>query len=321
MDLIFHDSIFDPMEDAVDDVAFLADTIFTTEDDVWSFGFYSEDIGAVYSENAVSRAIHFTTDGGQTWVTKTAPDNSRVRDIEFSTATVLFAASDNGVFRSEDQGDSWVSLSSFTGSDDVTLFETTSFIMESQFSIDGLDWEEYSIDGTGIDSWRSGTLDAATFFNEDIAFAFFRDIGNGNMFLGQTNNGGAAWTLKSQPLNRSVRSISFVNEEVGFAVGDFDGLVSTKDGGTTWQVADEGTDAYFVHVNDDLGFVLFQFATFSIDGGETWEPIMDMENDVPISWSVGSGASGQGMGNIVFVTDGANGGNVVKFDLEQFQDN
>lgn len=57
---------------------------------------------------AANGGIFKTLDGGENWI-KTSSDNSNYRDVAFSpgSATIAYAASDWGFYRSENGGDSW----------------------------------------------------------------------------------------------------------------------------------------------------------------------------------------------------------------------
>lgn len=148
-----------------------------------------------------------TSDGGQTWVTQQAEifpgvffNFDGVTDIEFRDSNngwVIVASPNTGwLYRTQDGGDTW-----------EYIFQYQSPFYEVHFFNDS----------TGIIlTWNKEifrTTDAgATWAMDTVAF----------------DNGLDVWSLND---------MSFVNDSIGWIAGynDYTGIVSTKDGGYTWQ--------------------------------------------------------------------------------------
>ena len=99
-------------------------------------------------------------------------------------------------------------------------------------------------------------------------------IGNAGALI--TNNGGDTWSTVDIGTTENLRSIYFVNEEVGYLGMDRGIIYQTVDGGETWvdmqaNLQSAGSVSNIHFVNEDLGFVAgFNYMQVSYDGGENW---------------------------------------------------
>ncbi|WP_224996075.1 YCF48-related protein [Cesiribacter sp. SM1] len=124
----------------------------------------------------------------------------------------------------------------------------------------------------------------------------------------KTENTGASWktVLELSPNNAKYsssaffRSLFFVSAETGFAVGDFNKIFKTTDGGDTWTTLSWDsktipyraiTDVYFIDENvgyvsgyqsDDIvmNFGFTQFVMKTVDGGRNWQQVT-----IPTNWN------------------------------------
>ncbi|MCO6483644.1 MAG: T9SS type A sorting domain-containing protein [Flavobacteriales bacterium] len=89
---------------------------------------------------------------------------------------------------------------------------------------------------------------------------------NGGIY--RTANGGAIWTRVLDVGNITISDLWFVNDQQGYAVGEYGDDYRTTDGGLTWQemTATNGGHTVFF-LNDTLGWTR-SFRT--TDGGDTW---------------------------------------------------
>ncbi len=126
--------------------------------------------------------------------------------------------------------------------------------------------------GTGIDNW---------FFNDNTGVACGAHIVSANNLDGRilrTADGGDTWsTVVSRPGER-LNELCFVNDLVGYCVGDSGSLYRTTDGGVTWDWSDTGIDHPLWHVcftANGTGWVstLLGGVYRSTDGGDTWTAV------------------------------------------------
>lgn len=121
----------------------------------------------------------------------------------------------------------------------------------------------------------NSTLKSIVFTTIDKGFA----VGNGGSLM-KTTNGGLTWTAYSTGYSFHFEEIFFVNESIGFLVGnknyELNGrLLKTTDGGNTWQLV-LSNDAYIqflsvYFVNQNMGFVGAGSTIYkTTDGGATW---------------------------------------------------
>jgi len=77
------------------------------------------------------------------------------------------------------------------------------------------------------------------------------------------------------PQNNTLRSVDFVNELTGWAVGDVKTILRTTDGGTTWKIQSSGTTEQLTGVSftdTDNGTAVGLYGTIlrTTNGGNTW---------------------------------------------------
>ncbi|MDZ4381171.1 MAG: YCF48-related protein [Parvibaculum sp.] len=90
---------------------------------------------------------------------------------------------------------------------------------------------------------------------------------------------GVTWhQAKSVPTQSTLTGVTFVNKDLGFAVGHDATVIRTADGGETWDLVynDSESEMAFMTVyfeNEKRGFAMgaFSFIVETNDGGETWE--------------------------------------------------
>jgi photosystem II stability/assembly factor-like uncharacterized protein len=159
-------------------------------------------------------------------------------------------------------------------------------------------------------TWGAAFLDEG---HDDVSAVFFvnptvgsaSELSSGAIY--QTTNGGDAWTQQQGAIpGTSIRSIYFLDEKEGWAVGGQEAnqaiipprklsatILHTQDGGRTWEVSSrDGNQVLFKDVyfgNKDHGWLLGSdiprehhtipgdvlFRT--TDGGRSWAPLLDYE--------------------------------------------
>jgi hypothetical protein len=91
----------------------------------------------------------------------------------------------------------------------------------------------------------------------------------------KTTNGGASWSASPSGTNGQLSNLSFVNDSIGWAVGNTGRILHTINGGVSWQAQTSGVTTYLngVHfLDENRGIVVGSAGTYLIttDGGATW---------------------------------------------------
>ncbi len=90
---------------------------------------------------------------------------------------------------------------------------------------------------------------------------------------------GATWKQAAQvPTQATLTGVTFVNKDIGFAVGHDATVIRTKDGGENWDLVYNDTESemafmavYFEDENRGFALGAFSFIVETNDGGNTWE--------------------------------------------------
>lgn len=108
---------------------------------------------------------------------------------------------------------------------------------------------------------------------------------HGNVVISRDE--GQTWTQVTVPTRALLSAVTFADAQHGWAVGHEGAIISTADGGATWQRQDDGRDpqAVFLDVrflDASTGFAVGAYGKFlaTIDGGKTWTPAKPMEEEV-----------------------------------------
>lgn len=90
---------------------------------------------------------------------------------------------------------------------------------------------------------------------------------------------GASWhQAKSVPTQATLTGVTFINKDLGFAVGHDATVLRTKDAGENWELVYNDTESemafmtvYFENENRGFAMGAFSFMVETNDGGKTWE--------------------------------------------------
>ncbi len=189
-----------------------------------------------------------TTDGGQNWITKPLPVNTRYRALEFvvDTASGWVGGDGGNLFLTNDGGDSWTQQVNTAGTiRDITFLDD-------------------------LRGWLGGTSGAVT------------------KGINYTTNTGSTWNAPSSSPIGSYRGVSFTDNLNGWAtkvLATPAQIYKTIDGGQTWSLlSDFGTAypgysfRYSQMVNASTGYVVGGSGTASLvlktnDGGNSWADV------------------------------------------------
>ena len=88
----------------------------------------------------------------------------------------------------------------------------------------------------------------------------------------KTTNGGASWVELTNPSNRDLYGITFIDENTGWAVGNVAGVLKTTDGGATWKEMPGRVFRRVSFLDQNYGWAITENEILrSTDGGATWE--------------------------------------------------
>lgn len=262
--------------------------------------FINEEMGWVCGGNAYpdSSILLKTLDGGTSW-TSIEMNDGIFYDVFFTDPLTGWLAggpkTNNGnstILHSTDGGLSWETQ--YLGSNWLIINEI--FFLNSEIG-----WALGGSPQTGPtqESLMLSTQDGGENWTEEywisdkyLAEICFVDSEHGwiagHQIILSTSNGGDSWVEQWNGIH-SFRELSFFDEEHGWVLGDSlssdeasDVLMKTSDGGNNWEKQYFNrslTDICFTSANDgwilcDNGSVLF-----TIDGGDSWEPMLSCSND------------------------------------------
>ncbi len=237
-----------------------------------SVRFFDSQIGILGAYNG---RIYRTEDGGETFeLIEDLPTS--LTQLEIASESLIFIVGSGGVLaRSNNKGTSWEIVRDGIGS----RLDGIAFIDQD------LGWGTYDTDvyktTNGGGNWTLESLPNSA--NSKKLFAINNTVyaisnsGSKNVWKWTRQSGN--WTKLSIPNNISIapRSVHFSSDTRGWLVGDNGAIVSTNDGGITWNpqsshVAVTLEDVFFL--NDQEGWAT-GVATLihTLDGGATWNEL------------------------------------------------
>lgn len=219
-------------------------------DGIRSIFFKDSNIGyAISGTIGYARSILTTTDGGSTW-------NQKCYEWESDGLLSVFVS---------DAGKGW-----------AVGFAGVIYITEN----DGNSWSQIL---SGIQSYFYSGDDIYSVFclNENLSWAVGhrQGGGGGGSIILNTTDGGKIWKtqLYTGGTSKPIRSVYFIDENFGWALGDND-VWRTTDGGENWiEGSLQGKSLFFI--DENIGWLVRE--TFNIysdaifkttDGGVTWVP-------------------------------------------------
>jgi len=118
----------------------------------------------------------------------------------------------------------------------------------------------------------ANNLESISFADPDHGWATVID--DVSPFIAHTENGGYNWTEQLRDMEY-YRSICFVNDDIGWAVGNGGAMVRTVDGGENWDPIESGTSSSLFSVwflDENVGYAVGASGTIirTTDGGDTW---------------------------------------------------
>lgn len=228
-----------------------------------------------------------TTDSGNTWSYIGTPLHYEYTNgFEFVNSTVGYSigggttSAAGSVYKTVNGGVSWTKANN-----------GMNVIADGLYAIDFVDENIGFVSGgynqpktlktiDGGNSWqllntlRFGQIQ---FLNTSVGYA--RNIGSSFSRIYKTINGGVTWTSTIE-INDDITSFHFVNENVGYFVGDSAIMYKTINGGITWQPLTIPYEYYtFVKFyTENVGYISDEegFLYKTTNGGATWELISSL---------------------------------------------
>jgi len=149
-------------------------------------------------------AIFATTDAGLTWVRRPALGTATINKLVFSSATVGWAGTNTGLYRTTNGGQTWQGV------------QTYDYYNGAMTNVTDLQWV------TALVGYAVG--------------------GGGSIY--KTTNGGTSWTSLQSRRDKSYlfRAVAFSSPDSGTVAGDHTSTWRTTNGGRTWDIFDHHTN-------------------------------------------------------------------------------
>lgn len=181
------------------------------------------------------------------WKILKTPSSSNLNSVYFLSDSVGFVCGDNNtLLKTTDSGKNWFSLfdSTKTSLIDITFINSkTGFIIGDG----GLLLKTNEAGSV----WVKRTAEVS----EQLTKIFFLPDGKTGFItttkgrILKTDNAGETWLRLNTKVKNVIYSISFVDDEIGFAVGWNGLLMKTVDGGENWRVQPSFTDKYLKDIS------------------------------------------------------------------------
>jgi photosystem II stability/assembly factor-like uncharacterized protein len=244
-------------------------TVWNTIKDIY---FLNENTGIAagrhYFDGDVKGFIINTLDGGANWniiYTESSPING----LAFSSSLIGYAAGDEVIYKSTDQGVTWFkqfehpfNLSDvYAVSDMVVAAGSDGAILRTTNA--GSSWHIVS-SGTAQD------LNRIYFINNLTGFA----VGSSGTII-KTTNAGLSWTNVNSSTSEDLTSIVFTSPANGIITGNNGIILRTTNGGSSWELRNSIPDRnfysiYMLNSNSGIAAGSYGLKAVTTDGGESW---------------------------------------------------
>ncbi|WP_321278822.1 YCF48-related protein [Marinifilum fragile] len=226
-----------------------------------------------------------TTDGGNNWEWIGSPSHYEWanglcfinENIGYSIGGGSYSPS-GSVFKTIDGGKKWVKMNKGDavirdGLRGIQFFnQDTGFVWGAGSFDSGL---MKTVDGG--ESWKklsSIRFGEVQFVNDQVAYA--RNLGNYYNRIYKTTDAGETWNIVFE-ITEDIKSFHFLNESVGYFVGDNSLIYKTTTGGSTWEKLDIPYE-YYEYVrfySNNVGYILDEEGQLyqTTDGGSSWKNV------------------------------------------------
>lgn len=194
-----------------------------------SVHFANENIGCAVGDNGEVRC---TDDGGNNWQSRFF-SGYPLYDVFFSSSSHAWAVGYEGVYHSNDGGNSWVQQSP---SNQFTYRSSVDFVNDSIGCVVGgsgmvLRTENGGNGWTDKGGGISQTLHSVELLKPSVAYA----VGDSGTIL-HTETGWDDHTVQNSPVTEDLVSVAFIDRNTGWVVGDQGSILFTHNGGQDWAI-------------------------------------------------------------------------------------
>ena len=223
-----------------------------------------------------------TTDGGSTWSVITYPDPNALCVFFINNITGWRVGSDGAIQKTTNGGESWTDqFSSFTYEDfiHVDFVNVNNGWIISPASI-------YHTGDAG-DIWQLqktapyGSLNYISAADSLNCWVVGYDYSTSSSLILNTTDGGNLWEKQQVACDVPLNSACFIDNNVGWAVGDSGLIIFTDDGGQNWIQQESGVSGPLSSVdfiNSDYGWIAgYNYGNiilYTKNGGQNWSVII-----------------------------------------------
>lgn len=197
--------------------------------------FANPQVGWIVGDDGVILA---TQDGGRNWNPQQAGVVRRLRHLAcFSLKGCIVVGQAGTVLTTDDGGKTWTQrLTPAGGSENEAIFRVMIARDGTAWAVGGSAKRNYLLRSDD----RGRTWTVATYEPPEGPVAlFFWDAKKGvvaSFGVALTVDGGATWITARIPRPSLLQALFFIDEHVGWAVGDEKSIFHTQDGGKTWHI-------------------------------------------------------------------------------------
>ncbi len=206
-----------------------------------------------------------------------------LNDAVYVNSRIVAVGTAGEILNSDDNGTTWKIINSGVA-DDLNQVKFTSSKIGYIFGASRMLKTE-----NGGDSWFPVSLPVTSY--PGLSSFYFPSDTVGYLFGGggvyKTNDGGRSWATLNTNQYNTINSGWFLDENTGFACGSSGTILTTKDGGATWQAITQtavGTStnlANIIFINKTTGYITSSAGDIlqTKDGGATWARISTVVTD------------------------------------------
>ncbi|TET79444.1 MAG: hypothetical protein E3J41_01925, partial [Candidatus Cloacimonadota bacterium] len=173
--------------------------------------------------------IRHSSDGGANWEIQESGVTERLYGVYFVSSTTGWISGNDGIILyTDDGGATWTPQTSGTTNRIETLFFTS--------ALNGWAGGRY---GTVLHTTDGGAnWNPVTVTGSAVYSIYFPDELHGwlvaSKYIFHTSDGGTNWTEQTNPSDKTLKRIVFVDTLKGWAVGSSGTIIHTTDGGSNW---------------------------------------------------------------------------------------